>query len=254
MHARIYIRKPQIRELLPHSLHKLLANLVLKIKLLILVPLLHSSVPANRAHIDHAVPELDKRASLDRDIQIRNIVQDEAHELLVVVLADPLDERVRRERHAHADRGQAVLGEAEVEEVGDGDARGAELFLLLGEVGAADEADGDFVAEGGEELEHLGGDRLKGEEESHVSRRKVETWVGGLGCAHSSCGCEGSVDIEEADRVLDRALGERRDDAGGSSGGGHYGGAIFLFVYVSLYACTVCSSRVLESCVVSWYR
>ena len=75
-----------------------------------------------------------------------------------------------------------------------------------------------------------------------------------LGCAHSSCGREGAVDIEEADRVLDRALGERRDDAGGSSGGGHYGGAIFLFVYVSLYACTVCSSRVLESCVVSWYR
>ena len=134
---------------------------MLQIKLLILVALLHGSVPADRAHVDHAVPELDKRAALDGDVQVRDVVQDEAHELLVVVLADPLDERVRRERHAHADRRQAVLGEAEVEEVGDGDAGGAELLLLLGQVGAADEADGDFVAEGGEELEHLGGDRLE---------------------------------------------------------------------------------------------
>lgn len=145
---------------------------MLQIKLLILVALLHGSVPADRAHVDHAVPELDKRAALDGDVQVRDVVQDEADELLVVVLADPLDERVRRERHAHADRRQAVLSEAEVEEVGDGDAGGAELLLLLGQVGAADEADGDFVAEGGEELEHLGGDRLEGGE-SHVSRRSV---------------------------------------------------------------------------------
>ena len=41
-----------------------------------------------------------------------------------------------------------------------------------------------------------------------------------LGVAHSSCGCEGAVDIEEADGVLDRALSERRDDAGGGSGSG----------------------------------
>jgi hypothetical protein len=39
--------------------------------------------------------------------------------------------------------------------------------LLLGEVGAADEADGDFVAQGGEELQHLGGDGLEGSERPH---------------------------------------------------------------------------------------
>ena len=134
---------------------------MLEIKLLVLIALLDRSIPANRAHIDHAIAELHKSTTLDRDIQISNVVQDELDQLLVVVLADPLDERVRRERYAHADRRQAVLGEAEVEEVGDGDAGGAELLLLLGQVGAADEADGDFVAEGGEELEHLGGDRLE---------------------------------------------------------------------------------------------
>lgn len=55
---------------------------------------------------------------------------------------------------------QAVLGEAEVEERGYVDGRGAELFLLLDEVGAADEADGAFLTEGGEEGEHFGGDGL----------------------------------------------------------------------------------------------
>lgn len=156
------IRKTQVRELLLDSLHEFLANLVLQIKLLVLIALLHRGVPANRAYVDHAVPELDESTPLHRNVQVRDVVQDEAHELLVVVLADPLDERMRRERHAHADGGQAVLGKAEVEEVGDGDARGAQLLLLLGEVGAADEANGDLVTEGGEELEHLGGDRLEG--------------------------------------------------------------------------------------------
>lgn len=140
---------------------------MLEIKFLILIALLNRSIPANRAHIDHAIAELHKRAALHGDIQVGDVVQDELDQLLVVVLADPLDEAVRRERHAHADGGQPVLREAEVEEGGDGDAGGAELFLLLGEVGAADEADGDFMAEGGEELEHLRGDGLEGSERPH---------------------------------------------------------------------------------------
>jgi hypothetical protein len=156
-----HIRKAQIRELLLDSLHKLLANLVLEIELLILVALLDRSIPADRADVDHTIAELNKRAALHRDIQIGHVVQDEAHQLLVVVLPNPLDEAVRRERHTHTDRREPVLREAEVEEGGDGDAGGAELFLLLGEVGAADEADGDFVAQGGEELQHLGRDGLE---------------------------------------------------------------------------------------------
>ena len=41
--------------------------------------------------------------------------------------------------------------------------------------------------------------------------------------AHSSRGREGAVNVEEADGVLDRTLGERGDDARGGSGGGHLG-------------------------------
>jgi hypothetical protein len=66
--------------------------------------------------------------------------------------------------------------------------------------------------------------------------------------AHSSCGCEGAVDIEEADRVLDRALSERRDDAGGGSGSGHDVCIFFLFAYVSsVCVYTVALCRILVS-------
>lgn len=143
---------------------------MLEVELLVLVALLDGGVPANRANVDHAVPELNESAALHRNVQISHIVQDEPHKLLVVVLANPLDEAVRRERHAHTDGGQAILGEAEVEEGGDGDAGGAELLLLLGEVGAADETDRNFVAEGREELQHLRRDGLREVGKGHISR------------------------------------------------------------------------------------
>lgn len=154
------VREAKVRELGLNSLHELLADLVLEIEFLVVVALLHSSIPSNGAHVDHAIPELHEGTSLDRNVQIRNIVQDETNKLLVVFFANVLDEAVAREGHSHADGGQAVLGEAVVEEGCDGDAGSSELLLLLCEVGAADEADGDFVAEGGEELEHFRGDGL----------------------------------------------------------------------------------------------
>ena len=81
-------------------------------------------------------------------------MQNPVDEVFVLVVAEPLDERRGGEGDAHPVGGQAVLGEAVVEEGGYGDFGGAELFLLLDEVGAADEADGDVVAEGAEEGEH----------------------------------------------------------------------------------------------------
>jgi hypothetical protein len=85
-------------------------------------------------------------------------VQDEVDEMLVLVLADPLDEAVGGELLAELVRRQAVLGEAEVEEGCDGDVAGrsTDLLLLLVEVGAANEADGTFLAERRQEGEDLG--------------------------------------------------------------------------------------------------
>src|SRR5450432_244525 len=153
-------RQSQIRKFLLELLNKLLPYLMHLIKRLILIPLLNASIPAHGRHINHAIPKLDKRAPLDRQLEIRNIMQHEFDQGLILLLADPFDKRVRGERHAHLVGRQAILGKAKVEERRDGDGRRADLFLLLCEVGAADEADGYFVAQGGEEGQHGGRDGL----------------------------------------------------------------------------------------------
>lgn len=122
-----------------------------------IVTFLVARVTADGGDVDHAVAELNKRAALDGDVEVGNVVQAEVGKLLPLVLADPLDEAVGRELLAQLVRRQAVLGEAVVEEGDNGDAsRLAELLLLLDQVGATDEADGALLAEGGEEGEHLG--------------------------------------------------------------------------------------------------
>ena len=93
---------------------------------------------------------------LDRNVEVRDVVEDEGHQLLVLVLADPLDEAVGWQLLAVLVRRQAVLGEAPVEERRYGDVWCAELLLLLGQVGTAYEANGDFLAEAGESVEDFG--------------------------------------------------------------------------------------------------
>lgn len=55
-----------------------------------------------------------KDAPLDGDVEVGNVVEDEADELLVLVLAEVLDEALALERLAELDRRQAVLSEAVV--------------------------------------------------------------------------------------------------------------------------------------------
>lgn len=62
-----------------------------------------------------ARPQLAVYAPLDRDVEVRNVVEDEVRELLVLLLADPADEGLLRERLAELVRGQAVLREEVVE-------------------------------------------------------------------------------------------------------------------------------------------
>jgi hypothetical protein len=147
-----------VAESLSESLNKLLSHLRVLVKGLEIIALLGAGVSANRWHIDHAVAKLDKGSALDGDVEVGNVVQAEVGELFVLVLADPFDEAVAGHGLAELVGRQAVLGEAEVEEGGDGDAGGlAQLLLLLDEVGATDEADGALGAEGLEEVEDLGG-------------------------------------------------------------------------------------------------
>lgn len=78
-------------------------------------------------------------------------MQDKVDELLVFIFADPFDETVGGQFLAELEGCEAVFCEAKVEERCDGDAGWfADLFLLLVEVGAADETDSAFLTEGGE--------------------------------------------------------------------------------------------------------
>lgn len=120
------------------------------------VALRDARVPAHGTDVGHAVAELDKGAPLDGDVEVGDVVQHKAHKLLPLGLAQPPDERLRRERRARLERREPVLGKAEVEERRDGDERAAQLLLLLCEVGSAYVADGDLGSEFGEELEDLG--------------------------------------------------------------------------------------------------
>lgn len=145
---------------LPQLLHKRLPDVVLLVVFLIVIPLLRARVPADGADVDHAVAELNECAALDGDVQVGNVVQAESDQLLVLVLADPLDEAVGGELRAVLVCRQAVLGEAEVEQGRHAHVGCANLLLLLDQVTAAHETDGALLAEAGEELKHLGGDGL----------------------------------------------------------------------------------------------
>ena len=165
------VLQTQMTETLTQLGDKLLADLGLLIILLKGIALIGASIPANGADIDHAIAELDEGAALDGDVEVGNVVQAEVGELLVLVLAEPADEAGGGEGLAELEGGQAVLAEAEVEEGGDGHAGGlADLLLLLGEVGAADEADGALLAEGAQDLEGLGGGWLSGVEIGSAAR------------------------------------------------------------------------------------
>lgn len=117
------------------------------IVLLELIALRDAGVSANRADVHHSISELDKGTSLDWNIQVGNVVKNELDQLLVVVLANVIDESLGSERDTRLVCGETVLCETEIKERGDWNRSRTELFLLLGKIGATDEANCDFLAE-----------------------------------------------------------------------------------------------------------
>ncbi len=129
-------------ELLAQLLDEGLADLVLEVVVLVVEALLGGGVAADGGDVDHAVAELDEGAALDGDVEVGDVVQDEADELLVALLAEPADEAVARQRGAQLERRQPVLAEAEVEQARHRLARHRpELLLLLSQVRAPHEPD-----------------------------------------------------------------------------------------------------------------
>lgn len=103
-----------------------------------LIPLLHTGITSNGADINHAIAELNKGTTLFGQLDVGNITKAEISELLVLLLAEPLDEAVAVEGLAQAPGHEAVLGEAEIEQSGHFSSGIAQLLLLLNVVRAAD--------------------------------------------------------------------------------------------------------------------
>lgn len=76
-----------------------------------LVALLLRAVAADRAHVEHAIAELDERAALDRDVEVGDVAQDEIDELFQIVLAEELLEGLDLEQLSRLVGDEAVLGE-----------------------------------------------------------------------------------------------------------------------------------------------
>lgn len=151
------IRKTIVRKLLLENIDEIPPNIMHLVIIHKLIPLRKRRIPPNRRNVHHAIPKLYKRPPLDRNIQVCHIPEHEIHKLFVFVLAEPADEAGAGKGLAETVGYESVFGKTEIEEGGYGDVGCAELFLLFCEVGAADVADGAFVAELGEEGEHGGG-------------------------------------------------------------------------------------------------
>lgn len=71
---------------------ELLAQTTLQIILFKLVALSVRAVTADGRHVDHTIAELDKGATLLGNIHISNVAQDKVDQLVVLLIADPVDE------------------------------------------------------------------------------------------------------------------------------------------------------------------
>lgn len=101
------------------------------------VSLLDAGISADRADVDHPIAEFNESAAFLGELHVRKVLENEVDQLLVLVLSDPLYEAVASKVLAQTNRGQPVLGEAKIEEGGNFRGGGAELFLLLRKIGAA---------------------------------------------------------------------------------------------------------------------
>lgn len=175
-----------------------------------LVSLVDTGASPDRANVDHSVTELNKGSTLLGELHIRNIFQAEVHQVLVLVLTQPLNEAVAGKRLAQTNRRQPILGEAEVEETGDIDRGSTELLLLLRQVGAANEANGTLVAQLRKELEHFRSDVLLFNGNLLVIFPLLYQFLIMQFCANSRtyppCWRQSAVDIKQANGALHRAI------------------------------------------------
>ena len=103
---------------------------MLEVELLEVVALLAAAVAPDGRDVEHALAELDERATLHRDVQVGKVAQDPVDEPLELLLAQVVLERGLADDRAILGGPQPVLGETPVEH----SRRVTQLLLLLDQV------------------------------------------------------------------------------------------------------------------------
>mmetsp|Transcript_12147 Transcript_12147/g.32576 ORF Transcript_12147/g.32576 Transcript_12147/m.32576 type:complete len:216 (+) Transcript_12147:244-891(+) len=150
------VREVQVRKLLPHLRHHGFPDVVREVELFELVSLLATAIPANGREVEHALSELNEGTSLDRDVQIGNVVQRPVNHPLQVGLTQVPNKAGLTNLHTVLVREQAILGKAVVEHV----RAISQLLLLFDKVRASDDTNADLLSKGLQVLDGLGGDHL----------------------------------------------------------------------------------------------
>ena len=87
------VRQVVLLELRLQHFHELRPYSGGEVELFELVPLGLAAVPADRADVQHTVPELDEGPAFDRDIKVGDVDQNEVQQFLEFVLAQVIHER-----------------------------------------------------------------------------------------------------------------------------------------------------------------
>lgn len=134
------VRQVHLGELGAQARNHLLAHAVLAVVRMERVALVARALAPDRAHVQHAVAELDEGAALHRQLQLGQVAQHEVDEALQRRLAQVRGDRLLAHLDALLDLHQPVLREDVVEAVED--RAPVQLLEHLLQVGAAHDADG----------------------------------------------------------------------------------------------------------------
>ena len=94
-----------------------------------------AGITTDWADIYHTIPKLNKGTThCWETLEFRNVSQTELSKFLVFLFADPFEEGARGKLFAKAVSSETVLGEAEVEDGGDRNRSGSELFFLFNKI------------------------------------------------------------------------------------------------------------------------
>jgi len=150
-------RKSQaiVSKLFLQDLNESRANAVDFVISLEIVAFLYRRVTPDGTDIDHAIAELNKGSSFDREVNVGKVVKNEVDEDLVAILANILDEGLGGQLLAEAVGGQTILGKCEVKIIGDFATMDFQLFSDLDKIGTTDKADNDALPELTEEINHF---------------------------------------------------------------------------------------------------